>query len=93
MENREAIQNGVCRSIIKPKSGYKIKGFNVRAEMLGLFEKCPGAFRKLLRKRNNDESVFLSMKERFGSVVRAVKTNPHTVKLLSVCTYHNMTFA
>ncbi len=35
-------------------------------------EEHPGTFRKLLRKRNNVESVFSSMKERFGGVVRAV---------------------
>ena len=56
-------------------------------------EKHPGTFRKLLRKRNNVESIFSSMKERFGGVVRAVKTNAQTIELPSTRTCCNMTFA
>ena len=92
MENCQAVRDSGRRRIIEPKSGYEIKGFNARADMLRFFEKHPGTFHKLLRKRNNVESVFSSMRERFGGVVRAVKTNAQTVELLSTCTYHNMTF-
>ncbi len=61
--------------------------------MLRFLEEHPGTFRKLLRKRNNVESVFSSMKERFGGVVRAVKAKTQTVELLSMCVCYNMTFA
>ena len=93
MENCQVVQGSGRRPVIEPKSGYEIKVFNARAEMLRFLEKHPGTFHKLLRKRNNVENVFSSMKERFGGVVRVVKTNAQTVKLLSTCTYHNMTFA
>ena len=43
--------------------------------MLGFFEKHPGTFHRLSRKRNNAESVFPSMRERFGGVARAIKAN------------------
>ena len=93
MENCQAVQDSGCRPIIEPKSGYEINGFNAKAEMLWFLEKRPGTFHKLLRKKNNVESVFSSMKERFGGVVRAVKTNAQTIELPFTCTYHNMTFA
>ena len=93
MENCQAVQDSGRRPVIEPKSGYEIKGFNARAEMLRFLEKHPGTFHKLLRKRNNVESVFSSMKERFRGVVRAVRTNTQTVELLSTCICYNMTFA
>ena len=93
MENCQAVQDGGCRPVIELKSGYAIKGFNARAEMLRFLEKHPDTFHKLLRKRNNVVGIFSPMKERFGGVVRAVKTNAQTIELLSTRTYHNMTFA
>ena len=45
---------------------------------MGFLEERPGAFRKMLRKSNNAKSVFLSVRERFGGVVRAVKANART---------------
>ena len=56
-------------------------------------EERPGTFRKLLRKRNNVESVSSSMKKRFGGVARAAKTNARAVELPSARTCRNMTFA
>ena len=93
MENCQAVQDGGCRPVIELKSGYAIKGFNARAEMLRFLGKRPGTFHKLPRKRNNVVGIFSPMKERFGGVVRAVKTNAQTIELLSTRTYHNMTFA
>ena len=93
MENCQAARDGGRRPVIEPESGYEIKGFNARAEMLGFLGKRPGTFHKRLRKRNNVESAFSSMKERFGGAVRAVKTNARTVELPSTCAYHNTTFA
>ena len=93
MENRQAVRDSGRRPIIEPKSGCEIKGFNARAEMLRFFEKHPGTFHKLLRKRNNVESVSPSVKERFGGVARAAKANTQTVGLLSMRTCHIMTLA
>ena len=93
VENRRAVQDSGRRRIIDPRTDYTIEGEDARAEMLMFLEEHPGTFRKLLRKRNNAESIFSSMKERFGGVVRAVKAKTQTVELLSMCVYHNMTFA
>ena len=43
--------------------------------MLGFGGERPRTFYSILRIRNNIESVFSAMKERFGGVVRALK--PH----------------
>ena len=93
VKNCRAVRDGGRRRIIEPRTDYTIEGEDARAEMLMFLEEHPGAFRKLLRKRNSVESVFSSMKERFGGVVRAVKSKTQTVELLSMCIYHNMTFA
>ena len=93
VENCQAIKNSGRRPAIWPRSDHKIEGEDAGAETLRFSGERPGAFRKLLRKRNNAESVFSSVKERFVGVVRAVKTKTQTVELLSACTRHNMTFA
>ncbi len=90
-ENCQAVQDSGRRRIIEPRSDYTIEGEDAGAEMLRFLEEHPGTFRKLLRKRNNVESVFSPVKERFGGVARAVKAKTRTVELLSMCTYHNMT--
>ena len=61
--------------------------------MLRFRDEHPGTFYGILRIRNNVESVFSSMKERFGGVVRALKTHTQAVELLSMCICYNMTFA
>ena len=93
VKNCQAVRDSGRRAVIDPGTDYKIEGEDARAEMLRFLEEHPGTFRKILRKRNNVESVFSSMKERFGGVVRAVKAKTQTVELPSMCTYHNMTFA
>ena len=93
VKNCQAVQDSGRRAVIDPRTDYKIEGEDARAEMLMFLEEHPGTFRKLLRKRNNVESVFSSMKERFGGVVRAVKAKTQTVELLSMCVCYNMTFA
>ena len=93
VESCQAVQDSGHRPVIKPRTDYTIEGDDARAEMLRFLEEHPGTFRNILRKRNNVESVFSYMKERFGGVVRAVKTKTQIVELLSTCTYHNMTFA
>ena len=92
-ENCSAIRDSGRRPIIDPKSNATPHGFNARADMLRFRNEHPGTFYGILRTRNNVESVFSSMKERFGGVVRALKTRTQTVELLSVCICYNMTFA
>ena len=93
VENCRAVRDSGRRAVIEPRTDYKIEGEDARAEMLRFLEERPGTFRKLLRKRNNVECVFSSMKERFGGVVRAVKTKTQTVELPSACICYNMAFA
>ena len=69
------------------------RGGRRQAEMLRFLEEHPATFHKMPRKRNNVESVFSSMKERFGGVVRAVRMKIQTVELPSTRTCHNVTFA
>ncbi len=67
VKNCQAVQDSGRCAVIEPRTDYKIEGEDARAEMLRFLEEYPGAFRKLLRKRNNVESVFSSMKEQFGA--------------------------
>ena len=66
VKNCNAIRDSGRRAIIDSKSNMVIKGFNARAEMLRFGEEHPGTFHRILRLRNNVESVFSSMKARFG---------------------------
>ena len=93
VENCQAVRDSGRRRIIEPRTDYTIEGEDARAETLGFFEERSGAFRKSLRKRNNVESVFSPVKERFGGVARAVKAKTQTAELPSVRACHNMTFA
>ena len=93
VENCNAIRDSGRRPIIDPKSDAIPHGFNAKAEMLRFRDEHPGTFYGILRTRNNIESVFSSMKERFGGVVRALKTHTQAVELLSMCICYNMTFA
>ena len=68
--NCNAVRDSGRRPIIDTKSNAVIKGFNARAEMLRYRKKHPRTFYQILRLRNNVE---MSMKARFGSVVRALK--------------------
>ncbi len=58
-----------------PCHHHTAKGFNPRAEMLRWFRRDQDGFEKVYHQRSLVESVFSSMKERFGSVV-AAKTLP-----------------
>ena len=93
VRNCNAIRDSGRRAIIDPKSNAVIKGFNARAEMLRFREEHPGTFYKILRLRNNVESVFSSMKARFGGVVRALMESTQSAELLSMTICYNMAFA
>ena len=93
VENCDAIRDSGRRTVIDSKSNAVIKGFNARAEMLRFREEHPGTFYRILRLRNNVESVFSSMKARFGGVVRALKEKTRSADLLSMTICYNMAFA
>ncbi len=93
VKNCNAIRDSGRRAIIDSKSNAVIKGFNARAQMLRFREAHPGTFHRMLRLRNNVESVFSSMKARFGGVVRALRQNTQSVELLSMTICYNMAFA
>ena len=93
IKNCNAIRDSGRRPVIDPKSDAMPKGFNARAEMLRFRNEHPRTFHNILRIRNNVESVFSSMKARFGGVVRALKPHTQAVELLSMCICYNMTFA
>ena len=62
--NCNAIRDSGRTPIMEPKAGYRIKGFNARAQTLRFYEEHPRTF-KILRKRNNVESLFSPVKARF----------------------------
>ena len=92
VKNCNAVRDSGRRPIIDPKSNAVPNGHNARADMLRFRNEHPRTFYNILRIRNNVESVFSSIKDRFGGIVRAL--NPHTwaVELLLVCICYNMTF-
>ena len=92
VENCNAIRDSGRRTIIDSESNAAPHGFNTKAEMLRFRDEHPGTFYGILRTRNNVESVFSSMKERFGGVVRALKTHTQSIELLSMCICYSMTF-
>ncbi len=61
--------------VIWPKKNHVAHGYNARSRMLRWFDGDREEFEKTYRQRSLVESVFSSMKERFGAVVRA-KTAP-----------------
>ena len=73
-----------------PKSNYTIKRFNARAQMLRLFENHPRTFYNKLSRRNNVESVFSSIQDRFGAIVRALRERTQETELLSMVVCYNM---
>ena len=92
VENCDAILDSGRRAIIDIKSNAVIKGFNARAEMLRFHKEHQGIFYRILRLRNNVESVFSSMKARFSGVVRALKETTQSAELLSMTICYNMAF-
>ena len=67
VKNCQAVQDSGRSAVIEPRTDYKIEGEDARAEMLRFLEEHPGTFRKLLRKRNNVESVSPSVKKGSGA--------------------------
>lgn len=92
-KNCNAIRGTGRRHIMQPKANYVIKGFNVRADMLRFYEEHPGTFHRILSLRNNVESVFSAVKDRFGAVVRSLRERTQSVELLSMVVCYNMAIA
>ena len=90
IKNCNAIRDSGRKPIIAVKSNYKIKGLGARAQMLRFYEKHPRTFYKKLSRRNNVESVFSAMKDRFGAIVRSLKERTQSTELLSMVVCYNM---
>ena len=85
--NCKMIYDSGRKPVIWPRKNHTAKGFNPRAEMLRWFRRDREGFEKVYHQRSLVESVFSSMKERFGSVV-AAKTFPMQrlqIILRSIC--------
>ena len=74
-KNCGAVQDSGRKPVIRPKKNYSILGSGARAEMLQFYEEHPRTFHNTLRDRNNVKNGFSVMKERFGAVVRALRTH------------------
>ena len=71
------------------RHNYIIKGLNARAQMLQFYEKHSERSTKKLSRRNNVESVFSVMKDRFGAVARALKERTQATELLLMVVCYN----
>ena len=60
--------------------------------MIRFRDEHPHTFYNILCITNNVESVFVSIKDRFGGIVRAPSPHTWAVELLSVHICYNMTF-
>ena len=89
-DNCQAAAEKGRKPIMQPKSNSTIHGFTEMAEMLKMAIEHPGTFYKMVRLRNNVESVFSSLKEKFGGMVRAVRERTRAVELLSKVIAYNM---
>ena len=74
-ENYRMIRNSGRRPVIDPRKDHTLKGYNPRAEMLRWRKENPEEFERTYHRRSLVESVFSSLKARFGAVV-AAKTLP-----------------
>ena len=89
-DNCQAAAEKGRKPIMQPKSNSTIHGFTEMTEMLKMAIEHPGTFYKMVRLRNNIESVFSSLKERFGGMVRAAGARTRAVELLSKVIAYNM---
>ena len=74
-ENYRMIRYSGRRSVIDLRKNHTLKGYNPRAEMLRWRKENPEEFERTYHRRSLVESVFSSLKARFGAVV-AAKTLP-----------------
>ena len=74
-ENYRVIRYSGRRPVIDPRKDHTLKGYNPRAEMLRWRKENPEEFERAYHRRSLVESVFSSLKARFGAVV-AAKTLP-----------------
>ena len=89
-KNCQAVKDTGRNPIMRLKSNTRAKGFNALSDMVKFSKEHPGTFFRLVGIRNNVESVFSSMKERFGAAVRAVGDRTSSIELLSMAICYNM---
>ena len=74
-KNCKMIYESGRKPVVWPREGSTGKGFSARAEMIRWLARDPVGFGKVYHQRSLVESLFSSIKERFGAVV-AAKTLP-----------------
>ena len=73
--NCKMIYESGRKPVVWPREGSTARGFSAKTEMIRWLERDPEGFGKVYHQRSLVESVFSSIKERFGAVV-AAKTLP-----------------
>ena len=69
IKNCNAVRESGRRPVIDPKSNAVPNEHNARADMIRFRDEHPRTFYSILCIRNSVESVFASIKDRFGSIV------------------------
>ena len=89
-KNCKAITASGRIPIITPKKGQSPKGFNAWSDMLRLLEEHPHTYYGILRRRNNIENTFSSLKARFGTIVSTKSLKTQTIDLLGMAICFNI---
>ena len=78
-ENCKAITESGRIPILTPKKGQSSKGFNAWSNMLKFLKEHPRTYYGILRRRNNVENAFSSLKARFGTIVQTKSLKTQTI--------------
>ena len=89
-KNCKAIKASGRIPIITSKKGQSPKGFNAWSDMLRFLEEHPRTYYGILRRRNNIENTFSSLKARFGIMVSTKSLKTQTIDLLGMAICFNI---
>lgn len=89
-ENCEAIKASGRIPIITPKKGQSPNGIDAWSDMLRFLGEHPRTYYGILRRRNNVENTFSSLKARFGTIISTKSLKTQTIDLLGMAICFNM---
>lgn len=89
-ENCQAVRESGRIPIMALNKGQSPKGFSAWSKMLRFLDKHPRTYCTTLRRRNNIESTFNSLKARFGTIVSAKSLKTQTIDLLGMAICFNI---
>ena len=89
-ENCKAIKASGRIPIITPKKGQSPDGLDAWSDMLRFLEEHPRTYYGILRRRNNIENTFSSLKARFGTMVSTKSLKTQTIDLLGMAICFNI---